>query len=563
MRSIRVISALLLLTGLSLYAQDPPGPAQQDLPEPAKTPLEESNPEPEPATEPRPEPPVQTQTPPAQPPRYATIPLGPDGKPARLTLEQIVRMVLDNNNLVRIQQLEILKADTELLKEDAKYAPKVGASYEGYEKRDKATASTIFSGDKINQDTYKAYINKLFSTGTYFQLEASDSRFDSNAGDSAALAGTTFSRLSQPPLHTGALTVTLRQELLKNAFGYSQRRINDIAQNNSVIKREELTLQLTQLVVKTMVDYWSLAISEENVRTSELLLTNTRNIRDITLGKTNLGLAESFEVNQWNALLSQAEVQMTNATLDRNQKRRELLRTLNLAPDLDLQGAGELAAQIPRDIDREKDIALARETRPDLRNIRLQMKNAEMFSEIAENSLLPSMSLGGRLSSRDNGRYSASAFNEVPRGTYPEAGVEFRVEMPLWDDSARVDSRNAQIARKQLTLQETQLERQVEDEIRDGYDRIQAAYGALKKAESGVEQMNYFYGGLLVRYRQGRFTAVAVKNALDSLVQARLALTQARINFNISLVRYELARNTVFKRYNIDINEVLDRLRKN
>lgn len=555
MRSLRVISALLLLTGLSLYAQDPPGPAAEELPDSKETAREVQPPADKPAPD------EKTEVPAARTPQYATVPVGPDGKPARLSLEEIVRMVLENNNLVRIQQLEILKADTELLKEDAKYAPKIGASYEGYEKREKPTASTIFSGDKINQDTYKAYVNKLFSSGTYFQLEASDTRFDSNAGDSLALAGTTFSRLSQPPLHTGALTVTLRQELMKNAFGYSQRRINEIAQNNSVIKREELTLQLTQLVVKTMVDYWSLAIAEENVRTSELLLTNTRNIRDITLGKTNLGLAESFEVNQWNALLSQAEVQMTSATLDRNQKRRELLRTLNLAPDLELQGAGELAAQIPGDIDREKDIALARETRPDLRNIRLQMKNAEMYSEIAENSLLPSMSVGGRLSSRDNGRYANTAFNEVPRGTYPEAGVEFRVEMPLWDESARVDSRNALIAKRQLTLQETQLERQVEDEIRDGYDRIQAAFSALKKAESGVEQMNYFYGGLLVRYRQGRFTAVAVKTALDSLVQARLALTQARINFNISLVRYELARNTVFKRYNIDINQVLDRLR--
>ncbi|HNJ04673.1 MAG TPA: TolC family protein, partial [Leptospiraceae bacterium] len=142
------------------------------------------------------------------------------------------------------------------------------------------------------------------------------------------------------------------------------------------------------------------------------------------------------------------------------------------------------------------------------------------------------------------------------------SGIEFRVEMPLWDDGARVDARNARISLKQMAIQQKQLDRQVEDEIRDNLDRIKTSFDAMKKAESGVEQMTYFYTGLLVRYRQGRFTAVAVKNALDSLVQAKFALTQARINFNISLVRYELTRNTVWKKYNVDIGEVIDRLKK-
>src|SRR6185369_6232482 len=104
-------------------------------------------------------------------PQYGEVPVGPDGKPTPLSLEQIVHMVLDNNNIVRIQQLEILKSDTDLMKEESRYSPKVGAAYEGVEKQDKTTPSSIFQGDHITQDKYSAYINKLFSTGTYFQVE--------------------------------------------------------------------------------------------------------------------------------------------------------------------------------------------------------------------------------------------------------------------------------------------------------------------------------------------------------------------------------------------------------
>ncbi|MBL8018647.1 MAG: TolC family protein [Leptospirales bacterium] len=552
-RRLAILISILFLTAVS--AQDPVGPVQDEIKTDGpdiKQPTVQKTEKPKPA---------ETASP-SSPAPYGKLPVGPDGKPLPLSLEQIVKMVLENNNLVRIQQLEILKSDTDLMKDESKYAPKIGGAYEGYQKKDKTTPGTLFSGDRVYQDKYSAYVNKLFSSGTYFQIEASDTRFDSNAGESAAAQGTLLAQLAQPPLHTSALTFTLRQELMKNAFGYSQRRINDISRNRSIIQREELTLQLSQLVVKTMVDYWSLAIAEENVRTAELLLTNTRNIRDITYGKTNLGLAEAFEINQWNALTAQAENQLAGAILDRNSKKRELLRTLNLDPALDLTGAGNLEDKLPTDIDEARDIGLAKQTRPDLRNIRLQMENAQYAADIADNGALPSMSVAGKYASRDNGRHARTAWNEVPNGTYPESGVEFRVEMPLWDEGNRVDIRNAKIAQKQLLIQQRQLERQIEDEVRDGWDRIKTAHEGLKRAQAGVEQMNYFYGGLLVRYRQGRFTAVAVKNALDSLVQAQLALTQARINFNISLVRYELTRNTVFQKYNVDINEVLDRLKK-
>lgn len=494
--------------------------------------------------------------------RYSDIPRDADGNPLPLTMEETVRLVLDNNNAVRLQQLEILQADTELARDLAQYAPTIGAAYEGMESREKPTPSTLFSGDRMTTDRYSAYINKLFRTGTYFQVEVSDSRFDSNAGENIALQGTDLARISQPPLHTGALSIMIRQELLRNSFGYSQRRMNQIARNNARILRQDLEYQLTSLVVRAMVDYWELSIAEENLRTAELLLNSTRNIRNITIQKRNIGLAETFEINQWNALLAQAETAVDNARLERDSKRRQLLRTMNLDPDLELTGATDLRTTRPTDVNLQADIELALESRPDLRNVRLQMQNAKMMSEVAENNRLPSVTLGGSYSSRDIGRRAETAFHHVPRGTYPESSVEFRVEYPLWDEGRRVDSRNARIAMRQLAIQEEEMERQVSDEIRDGFDRINVSFEGLQRAERAVQQSQAFYNGLIVRYRQGRFTAEAIKNALDALIQSRQGLTQARINYNISLIRYDLTRNYVFDRYGIDIDETLDRIKQ-
>lgn len=493
---------------------------------------------------------------------YAEIPTGPDGKPKPLTLRETIKLVLDNNNSVRIQQLEILKSDTELLKEESKYTPKVDFTYQSLVRKDVPTPQTLFSGTQTNQDAYILGLEKLFETGTYFRVEGSDTRFDNNAGeDVTALFNPLISSLAQPPLHTGALKVILQQELLKNAFGYSQRRINDIKRKQSQIQREELEYQLAQLTVKAMVDYWSLSIAEQELQTAQNLYRNTANIRAITAQKLGIGLAERFELNQWNALLSQAAIQLDQANLDRDAKRRELLRTLNLDPDLQLTGATDLVQDPPENTNRERDIQQALDSRPDLAVIRKQMEIARLSRELADNNLLPSVKIGGSYASRDVGRQAETAFYHVPRGTYPEMTFQFKVEYPLWDEGARVDARNARINLKQLSLREKEITRQVEDDIRNGYDQTRAAYRAVNQSRNALYQTQAYYNGLVVRYRQGRFSADAIKQALDQLVQARQAYTRALINYNITLLRYDLARDVIWQKYNIDIDAVIDRMK--
>lgn len=497
-------------------------------------------------------------------PEYGNVPVDANGKPIPLSMEETIRLVLDNNNQVRIQQLEIIKSDSDLLKDEAQYAPVFEGGYQGNKTIDRKFPGYLQQGNIQDTDRIYGKIKKLFQTGTYFEAEVSDSRFDSNrneGGYGESLIGGGGDQLRpQRPLHTGALTFVLRQELLKNAFGYNQRRINDINRNNAAIQRQNLIFELTGLVVSTMVEYWQLSIAEENVRTSEELLRNTRNIRRITIQKRGISLAESFEVNQFNALLAQAEIRLDTTKLDRNSKRRSLLRVMNLDPELALSGAASLVTKLPDDLEAERDLKTAYNSRPDFRSIKLQMENARKAFEVAENDLLPSVSVGGSYSSRDFGRHASSAYHDVPRGRYPDVGVEFKVEYPLWNETARVDARNAKVSLRQLQIQEEQLRRQIRDEIYEGLENIRVTFASMKKARVALDQTRAFYGGLVRRYRQGRFNANTVKEALDALVQSRQAMMEATINYNISLVRYDLTRNTIFSKFSIDIETVVDRM---
>ncbi len=479
-----------------------------------------------------------------------------------LKLEEVVKLALYKSNKVKLQKLELQKADTELLKEESKYAPILDFKYQGYEKIDKLLPQSIFQGTKINQDTYSIGVQKLFESGTFFRIEGSDTRFDSNAGENALSAtNPILQQLRQPPLHTGAVKIIFQQDLLKNAFGYSQKRLKEIARKKTLIQKEQLEYQLSGLIVLTLIDYWNLAIAEQEVKAARSLLRNVNNIRNITFQKLNLGLAEPFEINQWNALISQAEISLNIAELNKETKRRELLRTLNLKEDINITGSTELIKTLPDDIEPKKDLEYALENRQDYKAIQHSYEIAKMAKDLANNNLLPTMRIGGQYSTRDFGRYPYSAWDQVSSLKYPEKAIQFSIEYPLWDEGAKVDARNAEIALKQLEIQKKETERQIKDEIEIGYKQVLTAFDSLKKAENAYNQTYNFYLGLLTGYQRGRFNVTAIKNALDALVQAEKGYNQALINYNIILVRYDLLRNKIFEKYKINVNEILNQFK--
>ncbi|MCS7204795.1 MAG: TolC family protein [Leptospiraceae bacterium] len=481
-----------------------------------------------------------------------------DKKDQKLSLNEVVQIVVYNSNPVKLQKLEIIKSDTDLKKDEGKYAPVLDFKFQSYERIDKQLPQSLFQGTKINQDVYTLGIQKLFESGTFLRLEGSDTRFDSNAGEGpVALTNPFFQQLRQPPLHTAAIKVIFQQDLLKNAFGYSQKRLKEIAKKKSLVQREQLEFQLAGLIVKTIVDYWSLAIAEIELKTAQGLLNNVNTIRNITYQKLNFGLAEPFEVNQWEALYNQAEIAVNTAKLERDTKRKELLRTLNLDPNIEITGSTELIKELPKDVDVQKDINYALQNRRDYRILLHSYEIARLSKELADNNLLPTVRIGGQYAIRDFGRYSSTAWDQVYLGKYPEKAIEFSVQYPLWDEAAKVDLRNAEITLKQLEIQKKELERQIQDEVELGFKQIQTAFDSLKKAEQAYLKTLNFYNGLLQGYRRGRFNVTAVKNALDALLQAEKGYNQALISYNITLVRYDLTRNILFEKYNINLDEIL------
>ena len=488
-------------------------------------------------------------------------------KVLRLSLKDAVKKVIETNATVQNAKFEILKADTPIYKNESKFTWKIIAEVAKSEVKLPYNQNNFLSGTKLQTDKLSAGIEKQFSTGTYFLAEVSTIRFDSNALENPLTTPAAFAFLGVKPLHTGAVSVKLSQELLKYSFGRTEKTKEQILRTQSAIVQETLIFQLTQLVTQTLVEYWSLSVADSAVLTYERLLENAKSISKLTARKQAIGTAERFEQSQWNSVVANVESQVERTKLDRDDAKRRLQRILGVDSQTEINGVTDLVEVIP-EINLEADIKYALENRIDLKNLKRQKELAKLGLSVAEDEDMPSVKISGTASSRaqsllspqDN--YYLGNYNGIRSWKYPEYRADVTLSYPLWDQGVKTTIRDSQINIKEITDQEAALTREIEDELRTRYEAIKSSYSVLLTAKRTEEETKKFYDGLVTKFIQGRYSALAVKNALDAFTQAQLVGFQAKVNFNINLLRYDLAKNYLFEKYDIDVYKVLDELKK-
>lgn len=478
-----------------------------------------------------------------------------------LTIEEAVQNVIRNNVSVQNAKFEILKADSPELKNESKFAWKIIGGVTVFKQQLPQNNINLFQGTKISQDRLTAGVEKQFQTGTYFKVEAYSQRFDSSAFEDPNTTPAQFAILGIPPLYTGGLTFTLSQELLKYSFGKSEERTREILKSQTKIKRDEMINLLTQLVVSVLVDYWSLSIYDSQVDTFSKLYKNTEEIKVLTQRKRNLGLSESFEVNQWNSVLSQTASLLEKAKIERLQKERDLVRILNVDPNSKIAGVTDLNLNPPKLTNQNEDLEYAYKNRLDLITLQRSRRMAELGLANALEEEIPSvkasLSYGNISQSLEAPYLNWNTQRGVYSFLYPQLYAELKMEHPLWNEEVKAEIQAAKIDGASLKIAEEELKASIRDELQDRRDQILSSYKVLQETIQTQKENEKYYNGLLSRFRQGRYNAVVVKTALDALVQTDLALTQAKINYNINLLRYDLAKNYVFEKYGVDIYRIL------
>ncbi len=467
--------------------------------------------------------------------------LGRDRK-LKLTVDRVVDYLIKNNLDVRATLIEYRGVSSGLDKYQSKYDTTLFGQVDYAYSKNPNSGSAIIYGTESEKGSWTAGLRRQFETGTTVE-----------AGLTGYSAKVTGSKLGGSGGNQTGISLSVTQELLKNAFGMNDRLTERKIANSTARGKHLLKMKLSGLLVQALVGYWQIAIAEENLATLDISVKSAQDIRNLVADKSRLGLSEPEEVFDWNNKVLQLKNAREQGALYLFQARLALLRTLNLESDLDVEVGQTFVTEPPKVTEAEalEDAMLGRQ---DLEGQRIELKSAELEYRIAAQNVMPSLKLKVQAGTMDYDRRSPlDTFNNYNQQFY--SGLE--LAYPLGNTEAEVRLRDARLNYQKQQVAMEALEKGVRDEIATGVRSCEASYKIYEQSKQANVYARNYYNQVVAKFRRGRYNTLLVKQALDDYIKARYNELNSLVQYNVALIQRDNARNAVFKNFGIDVDGIL------
>ena len=357
------------------------------------------------------------------------------------------------------------------------------------------------------------------------------------------------------------LFASIQQELLKNAFGVSDRRQNKMLENQTEIQRTSLINMLSGLVVSTLTDYWNITIQKSAMETAQAALESNTRVRGIIMRNAGYGLSEQYELNQYNSLVASSQANLEAAKQRYREAVRKLLRTIDMPPETEVSGVTDLVDDLPA-IDPEASLKTGFAKRVDYKNALLTLENAKTDLALQENNALPSLTLSLGVTTQGQDTNINEAFNQAATYEYPAWQARAKMSYPLDDSDIKASVRNAYMKQKQAELSLKSLKLEIRDDILNRMEQVTSQHQMLVNSRTASKEADLYYRNVLKRFEQGKVTAVTMKLAIDAMVQSRSQALNSLVQYNVSLLLFDLSKNEVFDRYHVNVEKYLKNIKE-
>jgi len=477
-----------------------------------------------------------------------------DARPVlQLTVDEAVRRAIENNPDLAIVRLTTQVENARVAETLGAYAP-VFSTVVGRSSNVTPPSSLLLGDSGVNT-------HDLFSsTGVRQRLRWGAGTWNVSWDTSRTTTNSPFSSF-QPSLQSG-FQAAFSQPLLKDRKMDAARQQNIIANRNE----ESAELRFSEAVVQTTAAvkqaYWTLkatlayvAVQQRSLELAEQLVRENR-------ARVDVGLAPPLDFVQAQAEVAQRRENLIRATTAAGDSEDRLRRLIMDSADpsfwrVRLEPTDEaVAARMPVDVDAVVTTALAK--RYDLARARMDVENAKTSVEFLDNQKLPDVrletsyrgnGLGGTQFLRSGGFPGVitgtrntgygDVLGQLVRNNYPTWSLGLTVSYSLgrsYEEAsfARADVERRQASRRvaSLELQAAETIRQAERQARSNLERVEAARAGATFAEQRLETEQK-------RFEAGLSTSFLVTQAQRDLLQAQVAVLQATLDYQSSVVSFE------------------------
>ncbi|MGC2401289.1 MAG: TolC family protein [Acidobacteriaceae bacterium] len=425
-----------------------------------------------------------------------------------------------------------------------------------------ATQADMVTTDNTLGDTV---LSKGFSPGTTTQLGVNDFVQSFYSGQSSAV----------PFSHPNAYAL-IAQPLLRGAGHAINTRYIAIAKTNKKISAAILEQQMISTIAGVSNLYVDLVSLQDSVKVQQQALSTAQLLLNNDREQLNVGRLPPIEVARAESLVTSTQLVLTQAIALRDQQ-QVILRTL-----LDPQSLTAADGEVPEIVATDplappqeqieapfpELVKRALETRPDVRQARLQVINGERQVRGAANAAKPEVDLYGTYELRGvvmpgltaiggNPLTGNTLLNSVPTGgtrssTVYEAGLQFSLPVQNRVAEANLGADRALLRQQQLRV--TQLESQVAAEVRNAITALNAAKSAASAATTARALQARLLAAAQESFQAGYTTNISVIEQQTYLAQAETTEVVAKAAWLKAAAQFDRVLGQTLEKDGISLN---------
>lgn len=349
---------------------------------------------------------------------------------------------------------------------------------------------------------------------------------------------------------------------LDQSLSLSGREITSfqISKENIESSRYNLYAVREDYLLSVSTSYYDVLKADKAVEIAGANVDRLTKHRDAARTRLRVGEVTKTALLRAEAELSGAQSEMIKAENNLNLAKAVLARVVGISGEYDIKESGvggisttcgelEVKNGIAvdyslRPLDSLKEEAIVE--RAELKRLELQKEIAEKQVKYAKGAYWPTLSVEGVYSRRDEDPSSPFLNKESVYGV-------LRLNFPFFEGGlTRAEVREAEAKKKQSELFYEDLKKTINIDIENAYLDLKTQTGILKSLEDQLTFARDNYNAVSKQFEFGLANSIDVMDANTLLVTSERQLTDARYNYQLSILKLKRATGTLFK---IVVNE--------
>jgi outer membrane protein TolC len=481
-----------------------------------------------------------------------------------MTLAEVIEQTLKNNLDLQIEMSnpEIAKAFWN--KSRAIFIPNLAL---GFMQTSKTTPSaSIITGVNIEKPDSVSFgftLSQNLLFGGNFDISLQNSRNSTNSLD-----------VNINPRYFSQLQFNLAQPLLKN-FGLTATKRNIyIARNNREKSLSALKQQVIDLIYQTEEAYWNLVYAHQNMEVKEKSLQLAKDLLKQNEIQVKVGVSAPMDILTAQAEVAARESETLQARSQIQTYEENLRRILNISamPEAIVPEDKPLFSALETDFN--QFLLEALEKRPDIEQVRLDLKSKNIDVRYYRNQTLPNLQLtasyytqgmsgtplknGSPIPGVIGGNLSDSLRDSLKR-LYENYSVGLQLSVPVVNTSAKADLVQARLNLEQSMLLLKKTESTIYSEVKQIIMDLETNAKIVEANRISRELGEQKLAAEQKKLSVGLSTNYLVLQYQRDFSNAQIAELKSLIDYNLALSRVGKVLGTTLEKHGIDFSEFLSK----